>query len=259
MAETKIATFNINGIRARLPRLLDWLKTSAPDIVCLQELKAEDDQVPRLEIEALGYHVETHGQKGFNGVALLSKTPMEDVRRGLPGMEDDPQARYIEATSAGLRVASIYAPNGNPVNSEKFAYKLRWLDALIAHAADLLAQEIPAVLAGDYNIIPEEEDCHEPDAWRDDALFQPQARARFRQLRWQGWVDPIRQRHPDGDQFTFWDYKGGAWTKDYGIRIDHLLLSPPAADRLDRAEVDRMERGREKASDHAPVWITLKD
>ncbi len=256
---TKIASFNINGIRARLPRLLEWLKTTAPDVVCLQELKAEDDKVPRFEIEALGYHVESHGQKGFNGVALLSKTPMENVRRGLPGMEGDPQARYIEATIAGRRIASIYAPNGNPVGSERFSYKLRWLDALIAHAARLLEQEIPAVLAGDYNIIPEDEDCYDPDAWRKDALFQPEARARFRQLRWQGWIDAIRQRHPDGDQFTFWDYKGGAWAKDYGIRIDHLMLSPEAADRLDRAEVDRIERGREKASDHAPVWVTLKD
>lgn len=255
----KIATFNINGIRARLPRLLDWLDRSRPDIVCLQELKAEDDKVPRLELETAGYHVESWGQKGFNGVAILAREEIRDVRRGLPGMDTDPQARYIEATVGDLRVASLYAPNGNPPGSEKFTYKLRWLDALIAHAAALIAREMPVVLAGDYNIIPEEEDCHDPRAWEGDALFTVEARTRFRTLKWQGWLDALRHCHPGGDQFTFWDYKGGAWAKDYGIRIDHLLLSPLAADRLEAAEVDRMERGREKASDHAPVWVRLAD
>ena len=258
-AVVKIASFNINGIRARLPRLLDWLDRTAPDIVCLQELKAADDKVPRLELESAGYHVATHGQKGFNGVAILARAPITDVRRGLPGMDDDPQARYIEATISDLRVASIYAPNGNPPDSEKFPYKLRWLDALLAHAADLLTREEAILLAGDYNVIPEEEDCHDPKAWEGDALFAPEARARFRALKWQGWLDALRHCHPGGDQFTFWDYKGGAWAKDHGIRIDHLLLSPLAADRLETAEVDRMERGREKASDHAPVWVRLTD
>ncbi|GIX17097.1 MAG: exodeoxyribonuclease III [Rhodothalassiaceae bacterium] len=255
----RIASFNINGIRARLPRLVDWLERSRPDVVCLQELKAEDDQVPRLELEAAGYRVESFGQKGFNGVAILSRGEISDVRRGLPGMEDDEQARYIEATIGDLRIASLYAPNGNPPGSEQFAYKLAWLDALLAHAQDLLAREIPAVLAGDFNIIPEDEDCHDPAAWRDDALFAPEARARFRALKWQGWLDAIRHCHPGGDQFTFWDYQGGAWAKDHGIRIDHVMLSPLAAERLEDAGVDRMERAREKASDHVPVWVRLAD
>ncbi len=253
----KIATFNINGVRARLPRLLEWLEEAAPDVVCLQEIKSTDENFPRLEFESRGWQVETHGQKGFNGVALLARAPIRDVRRGLPGDPQDHQARYIEAGIEGVRVASIYAPNGNPAPGPKFDYKLAWLERLITHARALLALERPIVLAGDYNIIPAPQDCHDPDAWKDDALFRPESRAKWRTLVFQGWTDAIRQCHPSGDCFTFWDYQRGAWQRDDGIRIDHLLLSPQAADRLHEADVDRMVRGREKASDHAPVWVRL--
>jgi len=253
----KIASFNINGIKARLPRLLDWLERARPDLVCLQELKCSDENFPRLEFEDTGWQVETHGQKGRNGVAILAKAPIEDVCRGMPGDEDDEQARYIEATVRGVRVASIYLPNGNPVSTEKFAYKLAWMDRLTAHAQGLLAAERPTVLAGDFNAIPEAEDCYDPKAWVDDALFRPETRAKFRALLFQGWADALRQIHPSGERFTFWDYQGGAWAQGHGIRIDHLLLSPQAADRLEDAGVDRAERDQEKASDHVPVWIAL--
>lgn len=253
----KIATFNINGIKARLPRLLEWLGEAAPDVACLQEIKSLDETFPRLELENAGWRVETHGQKGFNGVAILARTEISDILRGLPGDPEDAQARYIEATVGGIRIASIYLPNGNPAPGEKFDYKLAWMDRLIAHARGLLAGEGPVVLAGDFNVIPEERDCHDPAAWREDALFRPESRARFRELLFRGWTDALRQIHPRGDGFTFWDYQGGAWAKDHGIRIDHLLLSPAAADRLDAAEVDRATRGKEKASDHAPVWVRL--
>jgi len=254
----KIATFNINGIKARLPRLLDWLKAGAPDIACLQEIKCDDDAFPRLEFEDQGWQVETHGQKGRNGVAILARDKIEDVRRGLPGDETDEQARYLEATIGGVRVASIYLPNGNPVDSEKYDYKLAWMDRLIVHARDLLEREAPVVLAGDFNAIPEPEDCYDPEAWKDDALFKPETRAKFRELLFQGWTDAIRQIHPTGERFTFWDYQGGAWPQGHGIRIDHLLLSPQAADRLDDAGIDRDERDKEKASDHVPVWARLR-
>ncbi|WP_374764029.1 exodeoxyribonuclease III [Yunchengibacter salinarum] len=257
----KIASFNINGIKARLPRLLEWLDSGAADVVALQEIKSMDDTFPRLEFEDRGWHVETHGQKSFNGVALLSRQPLEDVRRGLPPLDhtdpDDPQARYIEAITGGVRVASIYAPNGNPLDSEKFPYKLHWMDRLIAHGETLLAAEQPVVLAGDYNVIPTNEDCHDPPAWANDALFQPESRARLRTLLNQGWLDALRQRQPSGRAFTFWDYQGGAWQKDNGIRIDHLLLSPEAADHLVDCRVDRTPRGKQKASDHTPIIADL--
>lgn len=255
----KIATFNINGIKARLPRLLEWLGEAAPDVACLQEIKSVDEGFPRLELEDAGWRVETHGQKGFNGVAILARTEISDILRGLPGDPEDAQARYVEATVAGVRIASIYLPNGNPAPGAKFDYKLAWMDRLIAHARGLLDSEAPVVLAGDFNVIPRPEDCHDPDAWREDALFRPESRARFRELVFQGWTDALRQMHPRGDGFTFWDYQGGAWQKDHGIRIDHLLLSPAAADRLEAAEVDRATRGKEKASDHAPVWVRLAE
>jgi len=264
----KIATFNINGIKARLPRLLEWLETFEPDVACLQEIKSIDENFPRLEIEALGYHVETHGQKAFNGVALISKIKPEDVMRGLPDMHDGPikdgektpeQARYMEATYDGVRVATIYLPNGNPQPGPKFDYKLVWMDKLIDRAKILLEGEMPVVLCGDYNVIPKDEDCYDPSRWVGDALTQPESRSRFNSMLHLGYMDALRQIEPEGPQFTYWDYQAGAWPKDHGIRIDHFLLSAQAADRLSTAAVDRVPRGLEKASDHTPVWIELTD
>ncbi|MGF1606202.1 MAG: exodeoxyribonuclease III [Rhodothalassiaceae bacterium] len=253
----RIATFNINGIKARLPRLLEWLAADRADIVCLQEIKCQDETFPREAFTAAGWQVETHGQKGFNGVAILAKAPIAVTRRGLPAMSDDDQARYIEAEIDGLRVASLYLPNGNPQPGPKFEYKLRWFDRLIAHAKALLAEERPVVLAGDYNVIPEADDAAHPDKWTDDALFQPESRAAFRTLRNLGYVDAIRYVRPSESCFTFWDYQAGAWQRDNGIRIDHLMLSPQAADRLADARVDREPRGKEKASDHTPALVSL--
>ncbi|MCB1507765.1 MAG: exodeoxyribonuclease III [Hyphomicrobiaceae bacterium] len=253
----EIATFNINGVKARLEAACDWLKEAAPDIACFQEIKSVDEAFPREPFEALGYHVETHGQKGFNGVALLSKMPPEDVRRRLPGDEADEQARYIEAVysvpSGVFRVASLYLPNGNPLGTEKFPYKLAWLDRLEAHAADLMALEEPLVLAGDYNIIPEPRDAKRPEAWTQDALFQPESRAAFRRLEALGLTDALRSVTDAEGLYSFWDYQAGAFQKDNGIRIDHLMLSPEAADRLQTVRIDKHVRGREKPSDHVPV------
>ncbi|MEM6745539.1 MAG: exodeoxyribonuclease III [Pseudomonadota bacterium] len=257
----KIATFNINGVKARLPALLAWLKEADPDIVCLQEIKSIDDNFPRMEIEDLGYNVETHGQKSFNGVALLSKRPLEDVTRGLPGDPGDEQARWIEATISGehaaVRVCGLYLPNGNPAPGPKFDYKLAWMDRMHARAAELMALEEPAVLAGDYNAIPQDEDAARPDDWRDDALFRPETLASFRKFLHAGWTDALRAHRPEPEVYTFWDYQAGAWQKNDGIRIDHLLLTPQAADRLELAGVDAHVRGGEKPSDHVPVWIDL--
>ncbi len=258
----KIASFNINGVKARLPRLLEWLDEFSPDVACLQEIKSVDENFPRLEIEEKGWHVETHGQKSFNGVALISKHPIEDIQRGLPALdggvcEEDEQARYIEATINGVRVASIYLPNGNPQPGPKFDYKLAWMDRLIAHAGRLLALEMPIVLAGDYNVIPFDEDCHNPAAWVDDALTQPESRAKLKSLWHLGYLDALRQIKPKGEAYTFWDYQRGAWQKDHGIRIDHLLLSPQAADILRDCQVDRQPRGKEQPSDHTPIWVQL--
>ncbi|MFV0299265.1 MAG: exodeoxyribonuclease III [Hyphomicrobiaceae bacterium] len=257
----RIVTWNINGVKARLEGLLAWLRLASPDIVCLQEIKSVDEGFPASAIEEIGYNVAVHGQKGFNGVAILSKLPLEDVRCGLPGDPDDVQARYIEAVvSAGqdaLRIGGLYLPNGNPVGTEKFTYKLAWLERLEAHARGLLALEEPFVLAGDYNIIPEPRDAKKPDAWADDALFQPQSRMAWRRLLALGLTDGIRAVAPGEGVYTFWDYQAGAWQKDNGIRIDHLLLSPQAADRLVAAGVDRGPRGAEKPSDHTPAWVEL--
>ncbi len=257
----KIATWNINGVKARLEAALSWLGEAQPDVVCLQEIKSVDEGFPREMFEEKGYRVETHGQKGFNGVALLSKRPLEDVTRGLPGDDDDLQARFIEATVVGaktaVRVASLYLPNGNPVGSDKFAYKLAWMRRLEAHARASLDAEMPLVLAGDYNVIPEPIDARRPAAWVDDALFQPESRSAFRQLLALGFTDAVRAVNAANGVYTFWDYQAGCWQRDDGIRIDHLLLSPQAADRLAGVGIDREVRGREKPSDHVPVWIEL--
>lgn len=259
----KIATFNINGIKARLPRLLEWLDEFSPDVACLQEIKSIDENFPRMEFESRGWHLETHGQKSFNGVALLSKHPIEDVMRRLPAVDggvadEDEQARYIEGTIKGVRIASIYLPNGNPRPGPKFDYKLAWMERLRAQAARLLESEMPVVLAGDYNVIPEDVDCHNPAAWVDDALTQPESRANLRAIINLGYTDALRQIQPHGPAYSYWDYQRGAWQKDHGIRIDHLLLSPQAADRLKDCKVDRIPRGKEKASDHTPVWVELE-
>ncbi|MDX2309103.1 MAG: exodeoxyribonuclease III [Hyphomicrobium sp.] len=257
----KIATWNINGIKARIEAVAQYLKTPDLDVVCFQETKTVDEGFPREAIEDLGYKVVFHGQKGFNGVAIASRLPIEDVAFGLPGNGDDAQARYVEATVTGslgaVRVASIYLPNGNPLGTEKFPYKLAWMDRLLSRARDLRALEMPVVLAGDYNVIPEARDAKRPDAWRGDALFQPESRSRFRALEALGFADAVRACHPGPGVFTFWDYQAGAWPKDDGIRIDHLMLSPEAADRLQSAGVDRAPRGWEKPSDHTPAWIEL--
>ena len=256
----KLATFNLNGIRARLPRLLEWLEREKPDIACLQELKCADESLPIGDIEAAGYGAVWHGQKGFNGVAILAREKSPDLRRmGLPGDPDDTHSRYIEAEVDGLIVASIYLPNGNPVGTEKFDYKLRWMDRLRDHAAELLALERPVVLAGDLNVVPEDRDVFSVRATQHDALLQPETRARWRQLLAQGWTDALRAFHPTDDKlYTFWDYTAGCWQRDAGFRIDHLLCSPEAADRLVDAGVDKWARGEEKASDHAPTWVALR-
>ncbi len=252
----KIASWNVNSVKARLPRLLEYLKEASPDVLCLQELKTVDEAFPREDVEELGYNIETHGQKTYNGVAILSKHPIEDVMRRLPGNDDDEQARYIEGTIKGVRVASIYLPNGNPVDTEKFPYKLSWMDLLIKRAEELLTWEEPVVLAGDYNIIPQDEDCYDPKAWEGDALTQPESRNRFRRLLNMGYADAYRA-FTRNVNYTYWDYQRGAWQKDHGIRIDHLLLSGEATDRMTEVGIDKEPRGREKPSDHTPIWVDL--
>lgn len=258
----KIATWNINGIKARIDGLRTWLTETSPDVVCLQEVKSVDEGFPVDAIEELGYFVAVHGQKGFNGVALLSKFPLEDVRRGLPGDASDDQARYIDGfTGTGdmlFRVASLYLPNGNPVESEKFKYKLAWLQRLESFAGNMLESEEPFILAGDYNIIPESADAKTPANWQEDALYQPESRSAYRRILGLGLTDALRSCAPTPGIYTFWDYQRGAWQKNDGIRIDHVLLSPLAADRLTAAGVDAFTRGWEKPSDHAPVWVDLQ-
>jgi exodeoxyribonuclease-3 len=258
----KIVSYNLNGIRARLPRLIEYLEEQKPAAVCLQELKCADESFPALEIRAAGYDGVWHGQKGFNGVAILTPGGPPKLRRvGLPGDPDDTHSRYIEAEVGDLVIASIYLPNGNPVGTEKFAYKLAWLDRLRAHAEELLAEERPVVLAGDWNVIPTDDpdDVYSARAMASDALAQPESRQAFRRILNLGFTDAIRARYPDGALYTFWDYTAGAWQRDAGFRIDHLLLSAQAADRLRDAGVDKDYRGRDKASDHAPTWIELED
>lgn len=258
----KIATWNINGIKARIDNLVSWLEESKPDIACLQEIKSEDDPFPREPIEALGYHVETHGQKGFNGVALLSRIPFDEVNRGLPGDDDDPQARFIEGVfstpSGALRVVSLYLPNGNPVDTEKFPYKISWMERLEKWTAERLELEEPLVLAGDYNVIPQPEDARNPENWVGDALFMPESRGSFRRLANLGMTEAVRAVTDTDLTYTFWDYQAGAWPKNNGIRIDHLLLSPEAANHLAGADIEKHVRAWEKPSDHVPVAIDLR-
>jgi exodeoxyribonuclease-3 len=253
----KIATWNVNSIKARLPHVMEWLDAVKPDALCLQETKCLETDFPALELRGLGYHVETIGQRAYNGVALVTKEPARDVVRGLPGAPEDEQARYLEAMVGDVRVASIYLPNGNPVGTEKFPYKLAWMDRLAAHAAKLLETELPVVLAGDYNVCPTDDDVFDPVGFRDDALCQPQSRARFRTILHQGYTDAFRVFHAEGHLYTFWDYQMGRWPRDEGLRIDHLLVSPQAADRLIGCEVDKSPRGKERASDHTPIWCAL--
>lgn len=257
----RIATFNINGIKARAAALPDWLDEAQPDVAILQEIKSVDDAFPREMFEERGYNVETHGQKSFNGVAILSKHPLEDVQRGLPGDDEDDHARYIEATVVGdthaIRLCGLYLPNGNPCPGPKYDYKLAWMDRLKARAETLLAEETPFLMAGDYNIIPQDEDARRPEAWKDDALARPESRAAFRKIVNLGLTDAFRARVFGPEHYSFWDYQAGAWNRDDGIRIDHVLLCPQAADWLTDVGIDKEVRGREKPSDHVPVWVDL--
>jgi exodeoxyribonuclease-3 len=257
-----IASWNVNSIKARLPNILEWLARASPDVLLVQEIKCLDENFPGLELGDLGYNFMVCGQKSYNGVAILSKTPLASECRRLPGDDEDQQSRYIEAvtnTDAGvLRIASLYLPNGNPIGSDKFRYKLAWLDRLQRHARSLLALEEPTVLGGDFNVIPEEEDCHDPPSWLGDALFQPAPRAAYRRILYLGYTDAFRSLHPEPGAYTFWDYQAGAWQRDHGIRIDHLLLSPQAADLLSAAGIDKEPRAKPRASDHTPVWCRLE-
>ena len=256
----RLATWNVNSINARLEHVLGWFEETAPDVAVLQEIKCVDEKCPAAAFERLGYNVAVHGQKTYNGVAMLSKTPLEDVRRGLPGDDGDEQARYIEAVVSGptpVRVAGIYLPNGNPIGTEKFTYKLAWMERLRRHATELLRYEEPLVIAGDYNVIPRPDDADKPEGWLGDALFQPESRAAYRALQNLGLTDAFMQVDGGAGAYTFWDYQAGAWPRNHGIRIDHALLSPQAADRLAGVEIHRDVRGRDKPSDHVPVVVEL--
>jgi exodeoxyribonuclease-3 len=256
----KIASFNVNGVNGRLSVLLRWLQSARPDVVCLQELRSPDERFPIQEIEKAGYGAIWHGQKSWNGVAILAKekTPIE-TRRGLPGDTDDSHSRYLEAAVRGILVGCLYVPNGNPAPGPKFDYKLRWFGRLEAYAAELIKAEVPAALVGDFNVMPSDLDVYVPERWRDDALFRPEVRAAYQRLVDQGWTDALRTLHPGERVYTFWKYFRNAFARDAGLRIDHFLLAPAIADRLVAAEVDRETRDWEKASDHAPVWIEIAD
>jgi len=254
----RIATFNINGIGSRLPALLQWLEETQPDVACLQELKAPQEKFPEQALLDIGYHAIWQGQKSWNGVAILARgVEPQEVQRGLPGDETDEQSRYLEAAVNGVLIACLYLPNGNPAPGPKFDYKLAWMERFIERAAGLYASGAPVVLAGDYNVIPTDNDVYKPERWQTDALFRPETRAAFERLMAQGWQDALRHMHPDETIYTFWDYFRKAYDRDAGLRIDHLLLSPAAAKGLTAAQVDRDVRGRDKPSDHAPTWIEL--
>lgn len=252
-----VASWNVNSIKARLPNVLDWLREARPDVVCLQEIKTVNEGFPQMEIEDLGYNVAVHGQKSYNGVAILSRLPIEEALPGLPGDENDDHARYLEAVIAAesgpVRVATIYLPNGNPAPGPKYDYKLAWMERLRTHAEALLAFEEPVVLAGDYNVIPRDSDCWDPTVWAEDALFLPASRSAFRAIKWLGYTDAYEQADGRAHQYTFYDYQAGRWQKGHGIRIDHLLCSPQAADRLKTVEIHAKTRGAPKASDHIPI------
>lgn len=255
----KVATFNINGIKARLPRLLEWLAETRPSVACLQEIKTQDEGFPADEFEKIGYHAIWHGQKSFNGVAILAdgEKPVE-IQRGLGGEPEDDHSRYLEAEVFGMRVVCIYLPNGNPLPGPKFDYKLRWMDRLRTRMAAIAAEEVPAIITGDYNVIPRDSDVWSPAAMAADALMQPGSRDAYARLMHDGWTDALETCNPRGGVWTYWDYQAGAWQRDHGFRIDHALLSPELADRLVSCGVDKAHRGREKASDHAPVWVQLR-
>jgi exodeoxyribonuclease-3 len=255
----KLATYNVNGINGRLPVLLRWLEQAEPDVVCLQELKAPEEKFPAAAIDKAGYGAIWHGQKSWNGVAILARGRQpEETRRGLPGDPDDSHSRYIEATINGLLIGCLYLPNGNPAPGPKFDYKLKWFDRLTKHAKGLVALDQPVILAGDYNVIPTDLDAYKPERWVKDALFFPESRAAYQKLLAQGWTDALRTLHPDEAIYTFWDYFRNAFARNAGIRIDHFLLNAPAAKMLVKAGVDRDVRGWEKTSDHAPTWVELK-
>ncbi len=254
----KIATWNVNSIKARLPVVTKWLKDAAPDVALLQELKCVEENFPQLEIEDLGYNVAVSGQKTYNGVAILSKHPIDVELKALPGDKKDEQARYIEGFTNGVRVASIYLPNGNPIGTEKFSYKLAWMERLYKHVKDLLVTEDAFVLGGDYNVVLEPGDVYDPEGWADDALFQPESRSAFRKIQYLGLTDSFRALSSEYGRYTWWDYKAGSWQKDNGARIDYLMLSPQAADRLLTCEIDKSPRGWEKPSDHTPVICELE-
>jgi len=256
----KVATFNINGVKARTGALCDWLDEARPDVALLQEIKSTDENFPREPFEERGYNVETHGQKSFNGVAILSRLPIEDIRRGLPGDDSDIQARWIEATVMGrqtVRICCLYLPNGNPVPGPKYDYKLSWMQRLKTRAEELLQDEEPALMAGDYNIIPQSEDASRPEDWEEDALYRIESRAAWREILNLGFTDALRIRNQAPGRYTFWDYQAGAWKRNNGIRIDHMLLTPQCADLMLDCDIDAEVRGREKPSDHVPLWVEL--
>jgi exodeoxyribonuclease-3 len=255
----KIATYNVNGVNGRLPVLLRWLEETKPDVVCLQELKAPQEKFPEQAIRDAGYNAIWHGQKSWNGVAILGLGDIQELKRGLPGDPEDLHSRYIEAFVNGVVIGCLYLPNGNPAPGPKFDYKLQWFDRFITHAASLLARGIPVVLTGDYNVMPTEQDVYKPERWLDDALFRPETRAAFHRLVAQGWTDALRKLYPTETIYTFWDYFRNAYGRNAGLRIDHFLLSPDVAPRLQAGGVDKHVRGWEKSSDHAPVWIELLD
>ncbi len=261
-AGLRIATWNVNSINARLETVTRWFAEERPDVACLQEIKCEDHNFPAAAFERLGYTCAVHGQKSYNGVALLARRPLEDVRKGLPGDDGDDHARYVEAVVSGpdpVRVAALYLPNGNPIGTDKFAYKLKWMERLNTHARELLALEEALVLAGDYNVIPEPADADNPAGWTGDALFQPETRAAYRSLKWLGLTDAYEAADGAPGGYTFWDYQAGAWRRNHGIRIDHLLLSPEAANRLAGVTIHKDVRGWDKPSDHVPVVVELSD
>lgn len=255
----RIASWNVNSAKARLDHITGFLAADKTDILLMQEIKSQDANLPREVFTEMGWHIAVHGQKTYNGVAIASRFPMDDITAGLPGDDTDEQARYLEATVTGVRVATIYLPNGNPVPGPKFDYKLAWMERLYSRAMELAAREIPVVLGGDYNVIPHDIDCYDPAGWEGDALTHPESRGAFFKLCNAGYMDALRAIHPTGAHYTYWDYQAGAWQRDNGVRIDHLLLSPEAGDRLVTVGVDKAPRGLEKPSDHTPIWCELSD